>query len=169
MSSSRDKRNSLLHELDQAIGRMTGQSILLSASVAAVVGLNSTDLECLDVIRAKGVATAGDLATGTGLTTGAITSVIDRLEKAGYVRREPDPSDRRKVLLRLQPKSATIEALYAPLRTEMLSLWSEYDDDQIALVVDFMQKSYALATAQVADLQSHKSTKLGGHSPIDQD
>jgi DNA-binding MarR family transcriptional regulator len=134
---------------------MTAQSVLLSQSVAAIAGINSTDLECLDVIHTKGIASAGELAAATGLTTGAITSVIDRLERAGYVRREAHPSDRRKLLLRLQPAAMQkIAPLYAPLQKEMLSLWSQYDDEQISLMIDFLKKSCQAAEKQVAELQS---------------
>jgi DNA-binding MarR family transcriptional regulator len=63
----------------------------------------------------RDVATAGELAAATGLTTGAITAVIDRLERAGYIRRRPDPADRRKVRLRLEPAATErLSALYAP-------------------------------------------------------
>lgn len=160
MSTRRQQRDALLAELDRALRMMTGQSVLLSQSVAAIAGINSTDLECLDVIHTKGVASAGELAAATGLTTGAITSVIDRLEQAGYVRREADPSDRRKVLLRLQPQATqTIAALYAPLHAEMLSLWTHYNDEQISLVIDFLTKSRQTAERQVADLQTRAQSK----------
>jgi DNA-binding MarR family transcriptional regulator len=116
MSTRRQQRDALLAELDRAVRMMTGQSVLLSQSVAAIAGIHSTDLECLDVIHTKGAASPGDLAAATGLTTGAVTSVIDRLEQAGYVRREAHPSDRRKVLLRLQPQATRkVADLYAPL------------------------------------------------------
>jgi DNA-binding MarR family transcriptional regulator len=86
--------------------------------------------------------------------------VIDRLERAGYLRREADPSDRRKVLLRLVPESTEgIAGLYAPLQQEMMSLWSSYDDDQIALVIDFLSRSREVAEKQVAELQSRARRK----------
>jgi DNA-binding MarR family transcriptional regulator len=155
MSRRKPKRDALLADLDRAMRMMTAQSVLLSQSVAAIAGINSTDLECLDVIHTKGIASAGELAAATGLTTGAITSVIDRLERAGYVRREAHPSDRRKLLLRLQPAAMQkIAPLYAPLQKEMLSLWSKYDDEQISLVTDFLKKSCQAAERQVAELQS---------------
>jgi DNA-binding MarR family transcriptional regulator len=148
-------RAARLAALERAMRQLTGQSILLSQSVAALAGLNSTDLECLDVIAARGNATAGDLAAATGLSTGAITTVIDRLEAAGHVRREPDPDDRRKVRLRVLPEAAArIGALYAPLRAEMLALWSQYADAELALVTDFMDRSHEAAARQLADLHS---------------
>jgi DNA-binding MarR family transcriptional regulator len=159
-STSDEARSALLAELDREIRMVTAQSVLLSQSVAALAGINSTDLECLDVIHTRETASAGDLAAATGLTTGAVTSVIDRLERAGYLRREADPSDRRKVLLRLVPESTEgIAGLYAPLQQEMMSLWSSYDDDQIALVIDFLSRSREVAEKQVAELQSRARRK----------
>ncbi len=73
------------------------QSVLVSSAVAERVGLSSSDLECLDfiVMGNSGAVTPGDLATATGLTSGAITGVVDRLERGGFVRREADAADRR--------------------------------------------------------------------------
>ena len=76
-------RSELLRQLDEAVRKVSAQSVLMSDAVARLVGLNSTDLECLDLLYLAGPTTAGRLATHTGLTTGAMTAVIDRLERAG--------------------------------------------------------------------------------------
>src|SRR3954464_15491067 len=73
-------------------------------AVADHVGMNRTDMRCLDLIDQAGGMTAGELARAAGLTTGAVTAVIDRLEKAGMARRVPDPSDRRRVRLEVTPQ-----------------------------------------------------------------
>src|SRR5438132_5236412 len=70
-------------------------------TVADRLGLNPTDHKCVDLLLLKGPMTAGELADSTGLTTGAITGAVDRLEKAGYVHRQPDPGDRRRVIVRV--------------------------------------------------------------------
>ena len=67
--------------------------------VCQLLGVNRTDARCLDILDQQGSMSAGDLAEASRLTTGAITAVIDRLERAGYARRVPDPSDRRRVLV----------------------------------------------------------------------
>src|ERR1700734_2618292 len=103
MSRSRGSRQQLMAALDRAMRDASGQGVMYSAVVAERLGINSTDLECLDHVVLRGPISAGALAEATGLTTGAITGVIDRLERAGFARREPDPEDRRKVLVRAEP------------------------------------------------------------------
>src|SRR5579859_7952644 len=85
--------------LTQAIGALSGQSSLLSQSVALRLGMHPSDLECLAFLADHESVTAGRLAEVTGLTTGAVTRMIDRLEQAGYVRRLADSTDRRRVLV----------------------------------------------------------------------
>src|SRR5690242_12906099 len=97
--SSAKARAVLMTELEHAIRRSTASGAIFSQSVANYVGVSSSDLECLDFLNLEGRVTAGRLAEVTGLTTGAITGVVDRLEKAGFVRRERDEEDRRKVFI----------------------------------------------------------------------
>jgi DNA-binding MarR family transcriptional regulator len=82
------------------------QAVLISDLVAARVGLNSSDLECLDLLYLAGATTAGRLAAHTGLTSGATTAVIDRLERAGFVHRRRDRSDRRLVFVEVVKSTA---------------------------------------------------------------
>ena len=79
---------------------------MFSETVAGRLGLSPTDLKCLDMVMLGERVTAGDLARATGLTTGAVTGIIDRLEKAGFARRERDPEDRRRVYVRGDPTAA---------------------------------------------------------------
>ena len=91
--------------------------VIFSQTVASRVGISSSDLECMDFLNLESRVTAGRLAEVTGLTTGAITGVIDRLEKAGLVRRERDDSDRRKVFITVVPESeAKIGKFYESLQ-----------------------------------------------------
>src|SRR5262245_54483749 len=109
-------RRALLTALNRAMRDASSQGVLYSQAVAEHLGVNSTDLECLDFVVLRGALTAGELATLTGLTTGAITGVIDRLERAGFARRERDPKDRRKVLVRALPVVARrIAPLFEPM------------------------------------------------------
>ena len=86
--------------------------VLFSQTGAERVGINSSDLECLDITILRGTMSAGELVAATGLTTGAITDVIDRLEQAGFARRGRDVGDRRPVLVRALPE---VERRIAPL------------------------------------------------------
>ena len=98
-------RASLLGELEEAMRRSSAQGVLYGQAVANVAGIANSDLECMDILYLEGRVTAGRLAEVTGLTTGAITGVVDRLEKAGLVRRERDETDRRKVFIAVVPET----------------------------------------------------------------
>ena len=105
MSTKTKRRRELEAALNAAMRDVSGQGVLYSQAVADRLGMNSTDLECLDHIS-RGPVTAGRLAKLTGLTTGAITGVIDRLERAGLARRRRDADDRRKTLVSMLPAVA---------------------------------------------------------------
>src|SRR5215470_10853577 len=94
-------RRHLESEFLLAVRRAGSVLQLLGAASADKIGINVTDLNCLNILALGGHLTAGELAKQTGLTTASITGVIDRLEEAGFVRRERDPSDRRRVVIRL--------------------------------------------------------------------
>src|SRR5204863_6012401 len=98
-------RAALLRELEEALRRSSSQGVIFGQTVANVAGISGSDLECLDFLNLEGRVTAGRLAEVTGLTTGAITGVVDRLEKAGLVRRERDEADRRKVFIATVPEN----------------------------------------------------------------
>jgi DNA-binding MarR family transcriptional regulator len=154
MSSTPSARAARLAAVLREVRRMTAQSVLISEAVSERFGLASSDLECLDLALLGGGATAGEFAKATGLTTGAITGVIDRLERAGYVRREKDPGDRRKVIVRARPAmTRRIAPVYDSLQREMTRLWSRYSDAELALIHDFLVRSCDLAVAEIAKLQ----------------
>ncbi len=157
MSSRPPDRAALLAAVLREVRRMTAQSVLISQAVSERFGLNSSDLECLDLALLSGGATAGEFADATGLTTGAITGVIDRLERSGYVRRERDLTDRRKVIVRARPAmTRRIAPLYDSLQREMTALWSAYRDDQLALILDFLTRSCDLAVQEISKLQAKR-------------
>src|SRR5919204_5347290 len=98
------KKDKLVHELIREFRVAGNQDSAFDNLAAEVLGVNRTDLHCLNAIENADGLTAGELATETGLTSGAVTGVIDRLERAGYARRVPDPTDRRRVKLDVTPK-----------------------------------------------------------------
>lgn len=154
MSKSPPSRDQLLKTLDETLRAVGAQSVLLSDAVAKLVGLNSTDLECLDLLGLAGATTAGRLATATGLTTGAMTAVIDRLERAGFARRVRDAGDRRCVLVEARSENLRrIEMLYRPLAAAVARLNEEYGDRQLAVVVDYLARAVTLGAEHVVWLQ----------------
>lgn len=157
MSSRRHRidRSELLGRLNEMLRKISAQSVLISDLVAMRVGLNSTDLECLDLLLMAGPTTAGALSKHTGLTTGATTAVIDRLERAGLVRRRRDAADRRKVLVDVVPEgTARIAPLYAPLAARVSELNEDYDDRQLGTVVEYLSRAMDLGAEHAAWLQT---------------
>jgi DNA-binding MarR family transcriptional regulator len=143
-----------LQELEHAIRRTQAQGALYGQTVADLAGISSSDLDCMDFLNLEGRMTAGRLAELTGLTTGAITGVIDRLEKAGYVRRERDETDRRKVFIAIVPETvAQIGRLYAPMQEIMHKQWSSYSDAELQLLLRFATESYEAAVEATAALK----------------
>jgi DNA-binding MarR family transcriptional regulator len=138
---------------------MSTRTVLLHAAIAERLGLHITDHKCLSlVLRAGGLVTAGQLAELSGLTTGAVTGVVDRLERAGFVRRVPDPHDRRRVLVqvahdRLEP----IQAIFSPMKAAMDELAAGYSDEELAVLADFMRRAGDIIERRVKELRAETS------------
>jgi DNA-binding MarR family transcriptional regulator len=167
MSSRTKKRRQLEAALNAAMRDASGQGVLYSQAVAGRLGMNSTDLECLDHIL-RGPVTAGRLASLTGLTTGAITGVIDRLERSGLAQRESDPEDRRKTVVRALPAVLErIAPLFEPMERAAMAVLSKYRDDELALILNFLTRARDAALTAMSELrtlpQSQSTAKL--HKP----
>lgn len=157
MSGPSPRRQELLNQLDETLRKVGAHSVLLSDAVARLVGINSTDLECLDLIYLAGSTTPGVLARHTGLTTGAITAVVDRLERAGLVRRLRDSDDRRRVRVEALPSSMRrIGPLYGRLAASTARLNGEFDDRQLTVVVAYLSRALELVAEHVAWLQTQQ-------------
>ncbi|WP_198164793.1 MarR family winged helix-turn-helix transcriptional regulator [Rhodoplanes sp. Z2-YC6860] len=140
--------------LNHAMRNASGQGVIYSQMVAERLGVSSSDLECLDFIVTRGPQTAGDLAEATGLTTGAITGVIDRLEQAGFARRERDADDRRKVLVKFQPGAERrIMPLFKPIERASMEVLAGLSDKELALMLDVMTRLSDAANAAMAELR----------------
>jgi DNA-binding MarR family transcriptional regulator len=154
MSRKTTRRQELEAALNAAMRDASGQGVLYSQAVAERLGMNSTDLECLDHIL-RGPVTAGRLAELTGLTTGAITGVIDRLERVGLARRERDAHDRRKTLVRVLPAVAErVAPLFEPMERAAMAVLSKYRDDELALLLDFLTRARDGALAAMSELRA---------------
>jgi DNA-binding transcriptional ArsR family regulator len=116
---------------------------LMSQAAAERIGINSTDLNCLNILSLGGEITAGQLAQATGLTTASITGVVDRLEQAGYVRRERDSRDRRRVVIHLiiEPVLRDVVAVFAPVLAAWKTVADGYTDAELELIIGFQVKS----------------------------
>ena len=127
MSREPAQRSELLAGLVLAGRQLSTATVMFHQAIADRLGLNVTDHKCLDLLLIKGPLTAGELAVMTGLTTGAITAVIDRLGGAGFVRREDDPPDRRRVIVQVIPRRCRdIERLFEPFGARFRELSARY-------------------------------------------
>ena len=137
-------REEIIQAIIEKRREMSTETIMFHQSVADVLGLHITDHKCLDLIRQYGAMPAGRIAELTGLTTGAVTGIIDRLEKAGYVRRANDPKDRRRTIvepIRNKKWERKIEAIFIPFHERMHKLLSSYSDGELDFLLDVLTKS----------------------------
>lgn len=155
-ASSEDQRGATLDALNRELRWGNAYAVLFSHLLARRAGINSTDLEAHDILTLSGPIPAGRLAALTGLTTGAATSLIDRLEDARLARREPDSADRRRVIVRALPPPDQMASRIMPefeaLGRRIDELFAEYDDAGLALIHQFLARANAIAAAQIAAL-----------------
>ena len=138
------EREEIIQAIIDKRRQMSTETILFHQAVADTLGLHITDHKCLDLIRYYGAMPAGRLGELTGLTTGAVTGVIDRLEQAGYVRRANDPKDRRRTVVeptRNKKLEGKLEAIFSPLHERMRNLLSSYSDSELSFLLDVLTKT----------------------------
>jgi DNA-binding MarR family transcriptional regulator len=139
--------------LSRALSEASGHSLLYSQAVAARLGINSTDLECLDFLGRRGPMTAGTMAEAAGLTTGAVTGIVDRLEAAGLACRKPDPLDRRKVVVQALPEAeARITPLFKPMEAAILDALAPFDEPALEILLKFMSRATEASSAALTRL-----------------
>ena len=138
MSSEPLGKQGLLKAVQQAGSGYGARFILLHQAVAERLGLNIIDLRCLRLASEAEEPTAGLLAKITGLTSGTITGLLDRLEKARFIRRERDANDRRKVIVKLLPAGAQkIQRIMGPLSQDMNEALQDFTQDELKAVLRF--------------------------------
>jgi DNA-binding MarR family transcriptional regulator len=148
-------REGLIAALSFAFRRISAESVLRSQAIASRLRIGGADLECLDFLVVRGPLSAGELAEASGLTTGAITGVIDRLERAGFARRERDAADRRKVLVHLQPDAADrIAPLFEPMERAVSAVLDSYTSEDLAWLLDFLKRISAGSEAAIKELNA---------------
>jgi DNA-binding MarR family transcriptional regulator len=128
--------------IEMAVRAFIANAILFNHQVAQRLGLGASDGQFMHLLQARGPLTPGQLAELSGLTTGTVTGVIDRLEDAGFVRRERDASDRRKVLVTLNDEHLwkKMAPLYAGQAESLAKVAGQYDAKQLEVVADFLER-----------------------------
>jgi DNA-binding MarR family transcriptional regulator len=138
---SRSDRARLHETVIGCVRQFIAGSILSNQQIADRVGLRLTDMQCINVLELMGPSTPGELARLTGLTTGGVTVMLDRLEKGGYLKREPNPRDRRSVLVHLNAsKVKKMQAFYGEINQRMAALLDETSERELRSVVSFLSK-----------------------------
>jgi DNA-binding MarR family transcriptional regulator len=126
-------------------------------------GVNRTDGRCVDIICESGAITAGELARAANLTTGAVTTVIDRLERAGWVRRGTDPDDRRKVIVELTEQTlAMVTEVYCPIGDEGTDLLAGFEVDELRAVLRYLELDRGLHERHAQRLADNPPTLPAG-------
>jgi MarR family transcriptional regulator, organic hydroperoxide resistance regulator len=138
---SRSDRARLHETVIRSLRQFIAGSILYNQQIADRVGLRLTDMQCINALELMGPSTPGELARFTGLTTGGVTVMLDRLERGGYLKREPNPRDRRSVVVHLNPaKIKKMQAFYGEINERMEALLDETPERELRSVVNLLSK-----------------------------
>jgi DNA-binding MarR family transcriptional regulator len=153
---------SSIEDVLRALRRVNLRGSVFGQSIAVRLGLSDSDVEALETLMDSGAATAGRLAELMGLTTGAVTRLIDRLEQTGYVRRVSDPVDRRRVIVEVVPeKVAAVEAMFGALGSAAQEEVARYTDAQLELIDDFLTRMAEVTRQQAARLREADPATAG--------
>ena len=148
------RRAELVTQVLDALRRTSAWSVAMSQEAAERIGINTTDLHCLNLLT-DGPMTAGELARRAGITTASVTGVIDRLEETGYVRRERDTSDRRKVLVTLQVSYTARDV--APVFQPFVQAWrgamDGFTEEQLEVIAAFLGRTEEVFRSEVGRMR----------------
>lgn len=160
-SSNLYNREELIQKFDWEVRQLSTATTMAASAIAQQIGMNSSDLQCAELLVRMGPLTAGQLAELSGLTTGAITGVVDRLERAGWAKREADSKDRRRVIIRALPQDSPAESsLYNPYTEAMSDLLADYNDEELGFILEFINRLTAVTSQMAAQIQANtKSAK----------
>ena len=138
----RRKKSELVDELVREFRTSGNQDDAFDHLAAERLGVNETDLHCLNIVENAGGITAGKLALLSGLTTGAVTGVIDRLEHRGFARRVPDPEDRRRVRVEVtRAFYARADKIWGPVRADWGRALAKFSNEELELITEFLRAS----------------------------
>jgi DNA-binding MarR family transcriptional regulator len=138
-------RQKLVEDITDALRASQSTTEVFDERAADHLGINRTDLRCLEIIERLGCVSAGQLAEDSRLTTGSVTAVIDRLERAGLARRVADPSDRRRVMVELtEVATDRTQAIWGPLQAAAEREWKRYSRAELDFLLRFWTRGREL-------------------------
>lgn len=154
-NQNKTKRGEWLRRL-WGLGRQTStQTVFLHQAIAQTAGLNATDTKCIDLIlqREGGQVTAGWLSQQSGLTTGAVTHILDRLEKRRYIRRVRDTEDRRRVFIQVRPKSLKqLAPKYEAIGAAYMAILESFTEKELRVICDYLEKTSEVSKQELSKL-----------------
>jgi DNA-binding MarR family transcriptional regulator len=154
MSSNHEEKSIIIEKLIIEFRKNSTRTVLFHQTVADKLKLNATDYKCYDLINQSGAVTAGQLSKLTGLTTGSTTALIDRLEKLGYVKRDNDPNDRRRVLIKpVKQSKDSSNAIFNSLSSAITELCYAYSEHELSIILDFVLKMDSVMLKETEKLQ----------------
>jgi DNA-binding MarR family transcriptional regulator len=160
----------------ELLGREFATAIVVfHEAVGRLLGLSAVERKCLDVLRRLGPVTAGTIGEHTGLTTGAVTGLMDRLERAGYVQRARDTHDRRKVVVELVPNEqmdALLAAAFGPFTEDMTKIAARYSEAERRVIADWIgvtTDALVASTQRVMSLSQPQTAPKAPKAPMSRD
>jgi DNA-binding MarR family transcriptional regulator len=159
------KREDLINEAGLAARLHQNAYDRFEDAASEYFGVNRTAMRCMDVLERVGRLTAGEIAIETGLTSGAVTALLDRLERVGYVRRLRDPADRRRIWVELTEKAREGAAeVYAPF-VEAVAQYDRYSDAELRLIIAYIRRGSDVLLANAArieEMRMRRDAAAGG-------
>lgn len=138
-------------------GEFTGAVVGYHEAVGRLLGLSAAERKCLDILERLGPVSAGRIAEHTNLTSGAVTGMIDRLSRAGYVDRAPNPADRRSVLVTPRsdtPRDKLLPVVLGDLGRDLAEVGSHFEADQLAVIADWIARTTEVLQRRTQALDS---------------
>ncbi len=159
MAKKKMNRQELIEEINTAGRKMSTVTVIFHQTIAEKAGLSGSDHKYLDLLFQEGEMTAGRLAELTGLTTGAVTGIIDRLEEQGMVKRERDPDDRRKVLVvpHVEKAMKRLAPVFEPLREDLEAFYDPYSVEELEIIRKYLVDTIGFFTKKIQKLKRNDS------------
>jgi DNA-binding MarR family transcriptional regulator len=157
---TKSRKSDLIRQVNMGARQYGISTVLFRHAVGETLGVNVTDMECLALIFFKGLATPSELSRYTGLTSGATTAMLDRLEKARLIERRPNPQDRRGTLIVLtDERTKELNSVFSPGRDAIDRLNSSYSESELELISGYFTKLVDLWEEERVKLQERIQAK----------